>query len=166
MITKIHQQENMQAGYTFDLKHFDNLSIHELYDIMSLRQSVFIVEQNCVYLDADFKDKASWHLMMLDDKHQIVGYARLLPEGISYQDYTSIGRVITSYETRNLGLGKILMAKAVEETIKLFGPTPIKIGAQAHLERFYNTFGFIREGDNYMEDGIPHTIMVRKNAEL
>ncbi len=143
-------------------KAFDELSLNELYKIMALRQEVFVVEQNCPYLDADGIDQLSLHLFYRTDKGQIVAYARLIPKGISYSDYPSIGRVITSPQHRRKGLGRAIMNAALDwSTTNWIGQT-IKISAQCYLEQFYTSLGFEGVGGSYLEDGIPHLAMIRK----
>lgn len=145
----------------FTCKSFEELSLEELYEIMKIRQDVFVVEQDCPYLDADGKDQKGWHLMGRDEDHEMVAYTRLLPKGVSYDEYPSIGRVLTTEKIRRNGSGKLLMNVSIEWMKKLFGNTAIKIGAQCYLEKFYQSFGFEPEGEPYLEDGIPHVIMVR-----
>lgn len=137
---------------------FSELTNEELYNIFQLRIAVFVVEQNCPYQDADYKDLQSYHLMGLAEG-ELHAYARLLPEGLSYPE-VSIGRVITSPALRGKGAGIELMKKAIESCNSLFGRKNIRIGAQQYLTRFYESFGFIRTGNDYLEDGIPHTIML------
>lgn len=144
----------------FICKPFADLTLTELYATMQLRQEVFIVEQNCPYLDADGKDVKSHHLLCYDTD-VLVAYCRLLPAGVSYEE-PSIGRVITAARVRNTGLGKQLMQKAIEHIELLFGNNTIRIGAQAYLKKFYEQFGFEDMQQPYMEDGIPHLIMLRK----
>jgi ElaA protein len=139
---------------------FKQLTVHQLYDIMALRQEVFIVEQNCPYLDADGKDQDSWHLMIHDDAGKLIAYTRLLPRGLAYPEYASIGRVVSSPAARGTGIGKHLMQLSIEQCRILFPNDPIKIGAQSYLLRFYEGFGFYSTGENYLEDGIPHTKMI------
>ena len=141
-------------------KFFDDLTVYELYDIIALRLEVFSVEQNCPYQDADFKDLKGWHLMIRNGEGKLVAYTRLLPKGISYDKYASIGRVVSSPSVRGTGIGKILMEKSIEEMKRLFPNDPIKIGAQTYLLKFYQSFGFESTGEEYLEDGIPHTSMV------
>lgn len=131
---------------------------------MALRQEVFVVEQNCPYLDADGKDLLSWHLMGRDKQGKILCYTRLLPDGVSYSGYTSIGRVVSSPSVRGTGAGRVLMHRSIELCRHLFGPLPIKIGAQTYLLRFYESFGFQSTGEEYLEDGIPHTKMIFEPA--
>jgi ElaA protein len=141
-------------------KRFDELTIYELYQILKLRQEVFIVEQNCVYLDADGKDLNGYHMMGYDQANELHCYTRLLPEGISYPDYTSIGRVINSATVRGKGYGKELMVLSIQKIKELYPNYSIKIGAQAYLKKFYESLGFLDLGEPYIEDGIPHIIMI------
>ncbi len=143
----------------WQLKTFDSLTVIELYAILRLRSEVFVVEQNCVFLDMDNKDQVSWHLMCWD-QDQLLAYTRLVPAGVSYE-YPSIGRVVTSPRARGTGLGKLLMEESIEETIRIYGKTPIRIGAQFHLKSFYESLGFIQSSNIYDEDGIDHIEMTR-----
>ncbi len=142
------------------LKHFDDLTPKELYKILQLRNEVFIVEQNCPYQDCDNKDMYAWHLMhMQDDK--LIAYTRLLAPGISYSE-SSIGRVVSSPSARKTGIGKKLMLESIAQIKKLFQTDTIRIGAQLYLQKFYESFGFVKDGDVYLEDNIPHIIMLRE----
>jgi ElaA protein len=146
----------------FECKHFNTLTINELYDILALRQEVFTVEQNCPYQDADGRDLESWHLMGRDTEGVLVAYTRLVPEGISFDNYVSIGRVVTSPKERGKGFGKILMEESISRIKALFPNMPVKIGAQTYLLRFYSDLGFESTGQEYIEDNIPHTYMILK----
>ncbi len=139
---------------------FDQLTPSELYDILQLRQEVFVVEQNCPYQDCDDKDRDAWHLMGRNESGKLICYTRLLPRGIAYPEYSSIGRVISSPSARGTGVGKELMVKSIEMCRFLFPEESIKIGAQTYLLRFYEGFGFCSTGEEYLEDGIPHTKMI------
>jgi ElaA protein len=139
-------------------KSFKDLTNEELYGIFSLRQEVFVVEQNCPYQDADGKDLKSLHVQGLQNG-KLIAYARIVLPGISYKEI-SIGRVVTSPQARRTGAGRELMHKTMEYIRKDFGNVPIRIGAQMYLQKFYEGFGFVREGDQYLEDGIPHIIML------
>jgi ElaA protein len=139
---------------------FYELNLDELYAILALRQEVFIVEQNCPFLDADGKDQPAQHLIMFDIDQNLVAYTRLFDKNVYYEGYTSIGRVVTSPKARGGGLGRALMEKSIEKVLDLFGQAPIKIGAQKYLEKFYQSLGFELTGIDYIEDGIPHTYMV------
>ena len=143
---------------TWSCKPFKDLTNEELYEIFHLRIEVFVIEQNCPYQDADGKDLKSFHVQGKQNG-KLIAYTRIVPPGVSYME-PSIGRVITSKEARGTGAGKILMTKSIEYLKKEFGNTPIRIGAQAYLQKFYEGFGFVKEGDGYLEDGIPHFIML------
>lgn len=143
---------------TWKLKKFSELSPAELYAIMQLRNEVFVVEQNCVYQDADDKDPASRHFCGWDGS-KLVAYTRLIPPGIAYPE-ASIGRVVTSPAYRKTGAGRRLMEKSIELTFSTFNCHTIRIGAQVYLTRFYSTFGFIQSSEEYLEDGIPHIEMI------
>lgn len=139
-------------------KTFSELTVYELYAILHLRNEVFVVEQNCVFQDADNKDQHSFHYMGWR-QDRLVAYTRLVPPGVSYKE-PSIGRVVTSPAARGQGTGQDLMKRSIEECKKLFGNTPIRIGAQLYLKKFYMSFGFIQAGDIYLEDGIEHIEMI------
>jgi ElaA protein len=141
-------------------KKFDELTPQELYAIMKLRSQVFVVEQNCVYLDADDKDPYCHHLMGTK-KGSLLAYTRIVPPGVSYVE-PSIGRVVTSPSARKNGFGRTLMLKSIERLYELFGRMPIKIGAQLYLKKFYESFAFIPCSDIYLEDGIEHIEMLLK----
>lgn len=145
---------------TWHLKHFKELTPTELYNVMRVRQEVFIVEQTCPYLDADGKDSYCQHLIGYVDT-EIAAYARIVPPHVSY-DEPSIGRVLTTAKYRKDGYGRLLMQKAISETINAFGAVDIRIGAQLYLRRFYESFGFVQQGEVYDEDGIDHIIMLRR----
>ncbi len=145
----------------FRCKPFYELNVHELYAIMSLRQEVFVVEQNCPYLDADGKDFNSSHLMGFDDDGKLVAYCRLMPRGLTYEHHACIGRVVSSPSARGTGAGRSLMRMAMDEMEQRFPGVTVKIGAQKYLRKFYEDFGFVVTGEEYLEDGIPHYPMIR-----
>ena len=142
----------------FVLKTFEALTPNELYTILRLRNEVFVVEQNCVFQDADNKDQESFHLMFWRSK-QLIAYCRLLPPGLMYNEM-SIGRVVSSPSARGISAGKRLIAEAIDCCYQQFGKGPIRIGAQCYLINFYASFGFKNEGAVYLEDGIEHIEMV------
>jgi ElaA protein len=143
----------------WSLKKFEELSSRELYEILRLRSEVFVVEQNCVFLDMDDKDQFSLHLQGRIDGKLAAG-VRILPPGLSYEE-PSIGRVVSSPLFRRKGVGIELMKTAIQETISLYGNVPIKIGAQLYLKKFYESFGFLQCSETYLEDDIPHIKMIR-----
>ena len=144
----------------WSFKKFDNRTPIELYSVLQLRNEVFVVEQNCVFQDADNKDQDSHHLMGWEDDI-LVAYSRIVPPGIAYDSFPSIGRVVTSPKSRRNGIGKLLMHQSIEHLQKLFGESSIKLGAQLYLKNFYESFGFLQSSDAYIEDGIPHIEMIR-----
>ncbi|HEY6974755.1 MAG TPA: GNAT family N-acetyltransferase [Chitinophagaceae bacterium] len=139
-------------------KHFKELTADELYSIMRLRSEVFVVEQNCVFLDADDKDQQCYHLCGWDNNY-LVAYARLVPANIFYAE-PSIGRVVTSPAYRRNGAGRMLMQKAIEECLLIFDKKNIKIGAQLYLKKFYESLGFRQCSEVYLEDNIKHIQML------
>lgn len=141
------------------LRKFDELLPIELYTIMQLRNEVFVVEQNCVYQDADNKDPLCHHLMGWKD-NKLVAYTRIVPPGLAYTE-PSIGRVVTSPSARGSGIGRELMKKSIEHLYSLHGINPIKIGAQLYLLKFYTSLGFQQTSDIYLEDNIQHVEMVK-----
>ena len=142
------------------IKKFDELSPHELYAILQLRIEVFIVEQHCPFQDADGKDQSAYHLMGWQDD-LLAAYTRIVAPGIVYE-CPSIGRVVTSPKARKKGLGRLLMEKSIGETVSLYGPVDIRIGAQVYLKEFYTSLGFIQSSEIYLDDNIEHIEMTRK----
>jgi ElaA protein len=139
---------------------FDDLSARELHGIHRARQRVFVVEQGCAFLDADAADELARHLTGLAAGGQEpLAYARLLPPGAKYED-ASIGRVLTAFSVRGLGLGRQLMQRALSLVASTWPGAAVRISAQSRLEPFYASFGFAPVGDRYLEDGIDHTEMV------
>lgn len=143
-----------------EVKPFDALTRNELYEVLSLRSAVFVVEQDCVYADMDGKDKKALHVIGKKD-NKIVCYARIFKAG-DYAKEASIGRVVVQKEQRKFGYGKVIMKDAIYAIEKYFNDGVIRVSAQMYLERFYHELGFSQVGDGYLEDGIPHIGMVRK----
>jgi ElaA protein len=143
----------------WECKHFDKLSAVELHAILALRCSIFIIEQNCPYLDPDHKDLHSYHIMGWSG-NDLVAVARIVEPGISYEE-VSIGRVASAASVRGTGVGKILMTKTMEFIREIFGNVPVRISAQSYLQKYYEGFGFKRsEKEEYLEDDIPHLDMI------
>jgi len=143
---------------TWTDKKFEHLTSHELYAILQLRCEVFVVEQNCVFLDMDDKDQVSHHLMAWQD-NKLVAYARIVPPGISYGEF-SIGRIVSSPAVRKQGIGRVLVNKSIQLAYNLHGKGIMRIGAQYYLRGFYESFGFEKASDIYLEDGIEHIEML------
>lgn len=143
---------------------FSELRPDDLYAVVRLREAVFVVEQNCPYLDADGRDPRAWHLLGWNQgagaKHSLVAYARVFEPGVRYTE-GSIGRVATAQEVRRTGVGRRLMAEALRRLEMLAPGEKIKIAAQRRLEAFYADFGFTTVSAPYEEDGIMHVDMVR-----
>ncbi|WP_127140360.1 GNAT family N-acetyltransferase [Flagellimonas marinaquae] len=142
------------------IKTFDELNIHQLYQILRLRSEVFVVEQDCVYQDVDNKDQKALHIMGMKDG-QVVAYTRVFKPG-DYFDNVSIGRVVVSQEQRQYGLGKQIMLASLAAIDQRFPDKPIEISAQSYLLKFYTDLGFSAFGEEYLEDGIPHRRMLKK----
>ncbi|MFC3414687.1 GNAT family N-acetyltransferase [Algoriphagus hitonicola] len=142
------------------LKAFDELTVYELYDLLRLRSEVFVVEQNCVFLDQDDKDQKCHHVLLYAD-NQLAGYCRLVPAGISYKE-VAIGRVVSAPDFRGKGMGRKVMELGIDYCQKLYGPCNIRLGAQTYALNFYKSLGFVPEGETYDEDGIEHIEMVKK----
>jgi ElaA protein len=140
-------------------QRFADLGVDNLYDALQLRCRVFVLEQG-PYLDPDGADRAAWHLLGRDAGGALVAYLRVADPGVKFDD-PSIGRVITAAESRGTGLGRALMAEGVAGCARCWPGRAVRISAQAHLERFYNGFGFERVGDEYPEDNIAHVQMLR-----
>jgi ElaA protein len=145
---------------------FSDLAPNDLYAVVRLREAVFVVEQNCPYLDADGRDPNAWHLLGWQPGSQgraLAAYARVFEPGVRYEQ-GSIGRVVTAPAVRGTGIGKALMAEALRRMESLAPGQPVKIAAQRRLEDFYIGFGFQTVSAPYEEDGIIHVDMIRKNS--
>lgn len=138
---------------------FNALSPAELYALLRVRAQVFVLEQQCVYLDPDGMDPHTWHLLGQSDG-QLRAYARLLPPGLKHPD-AMIGRVLTSPQARGQGLGRALVEQALRACHDLWPGQAVSISAQAHLQGFYASLGFVVTGPIYVEDGIAHIDMRR-----
>ncbi len=131
----------------------------ELHALLHLRSAVFVVEQNCPYQDPDEKDLNSFHLLGFDALGKLGAYSRILPPAVSFSE-VSIGRVCTSALHRRGGHGKVLMEQSIRIIRQKYGPAPVRIGAQLYLKSFYEGFGFKKDSEEYLEDGIPHIEML------
>ncbi|GAB2768201.1 GNAT family N-acetyltransferase [Rhabdobacter roseus] len=145
----------------WQVKAFSEFSLHELYQVLRLRNEVFVVEQQCPFQDLDNKDQDCHHLLAYLEEGTLAAYARLVPAGLTFE-HAAIGRVVTSPSVRHLGLGRELMQRSIGAIEQLYGPVPIQIGAQLYLKRFYEAFGFRAASPMYLEDGIEHIEMIRQ----
>jgi ElaA protein len=141
------------------VKIYQDLEIDELYAIMALRAAVFVVEQNCVYQDLDYKDQKALHVMgWINDK--LVAYTRLFGPG-DYFEQASIGRVIVTVDQRGHNYGHQIMSASINAITQHYKTDRIDISAQTYLEQFYTAHGFLPSGEEYLEDGIPHIKMIK-----
>ena len=137
--------------------NFDTISKEELYDVLSLRQRVFIIEQDCLYEDLDYSDQDASHLLLYKD-NKLIGYSRVFPPGIKY-DAASIGRIVTDSDYREKGYGRSITQESIRFLRNNFPGSDITISAQYRLVNFYEDLGFKREGKVYLEDNIDHIKM-------
>ena len=137
---------------------FDELSARQVYALLAARAAVFVIEQNCIYQDLDGHDLGAAHLVGWSGD-DIAACLRLLQPGVTFTEM-SIGRVLTMSRFRGIGTGRELLRRAVDR-IDEQHPQPVRIGAQAHLQKFYSEFGFVADSALYLEDGIPHVEMLR-----
>jgi ElaA protein len=147
------------ASLQWQFSSYGALSLQQLYAALQLRTEVFVVEQNCVFQDMDGADDKAMHLLG-DMDGKLVAYARCFNAGIKFKE-ASIGRVITHSSLRGTGLGHAVMLQAMGSMKMVWGAQPIRIGAQARLEKFYAQHGFEVASAPYIEDGIPHIEMLR-----
>lgn len=147
----------------WQLKKYNELTIDEFHNILQLRINVFVVEQNCPYPELDGKDKIAYHFFAYTEEkpEQILAYTRIFKPGDYYKE-AAIGRVVVHPDFRNKKLGYKLIIKSIQQAKKLFNTSTIKIGAQTYLKKFYESHGFIKIGEEYLEDGIPHIYMIKK----
>jgi len=143
----------------FQVKKFNELTIDELYTILQLRSEVFVVEQDCVYQDLDFKDQQALHILGIKND-TIIAYTRIFKPGDYFKE-ASIGRVVVKDTERKYGLGYDLMNATIKAVQKEFNTVKITISAQVYLTNFYNNLDFEKIGEEYLEDGIPHIEMIR-----
>lgn len=141
---------------------FHDLGVDNLYDALALRCRVFVLEQG-PYLDPDGIDRVAWHLLGRDAAGLLQAYLRVVDPGVKYAE-PSIGRVVTSPQTRGCGLGRVLMAEGITRCEAVWPGRGIRISAQAHLAPFYRSLGFATIGDEYLEDNIPHVEMLKGPA--
>ena len=139
-----------------EIKPWEKLSREQINEIFSLRSEVFIVEQECPYQDVDGKDETADHVMLRVD-NELVGYTRVFPENTYFKE-ASFGRAVVKKTHRGEGYGHLLVDKSLEY-LKSKKQSSIKISAQSYLKDFYSSHGFMAKGEEYMEDGIPHTAM-------
>ena len=145
------------------IKPYAELERDQLYELLRLRAQVFVIEQNCVYLDPDDKDRhpEALHVLGYADNGDLAAYLRILPAGLSYPQ-VSFGRVLTAPAFRGLGLGDAMVEAALAAIQAHWPGADIQIGAQAHLQGYYGKHGFVPSSEPYVEDGIPHVDLIRR----
>lgn len=141
------------------IKTFKELTIDELHDVLLLRSEVFVVEQDCVYQDLDGKDRKALHIIG-DKNGRIVAYTRCFAPGIYFKE-AAIGRVVVPQKDRKYGYGHVIMKASIDAILNQYKTQDIKLSAQEHLKKFYESHGFSQIGEGYLEDGIPHIAMVK-----
>lgn len=139
-------------------QNFTQLSAAEVYEILALRQQVFVLEQTCLYADIDHKDQQCFHLSGWQDG-KLQGYLRVVPPGLVYSE-VALGRILTAESARGTGLGKQLLIRALDDVSLLYPGQSVRISAQLYLQKFYAGFGFKTVSEPYDEDGIPHIEML------
>jgi len=144
----------------WNIKKFNQLKGEEIYKILALRNKVFILEQECAYLDCDDKDLKSYHLFS-EENGELIAYLRILEKGVSY-DEISIGRVVVKKSYRGKGIAREMVLKATSFIENNLKEDTIKIQAQAYLLNFYSSLGFKAVSEEYLEDNIPHIDMLYK----
>lgn len=149
----------MNNKITWSVLQFNDLSVKQLFDVLQLRNQIFIVEQNCPYLDVDEKDPKSFHVLGINQYQKLIATSRILPPGVSYSE-TSIGRVAVATGSRGTGIGDELNQVSMKFIRDYYGEVPIRLSAQKHLSNYYNKHGFKVVSDPYDEDGIPHVEML------
>ena len=142
------------------IKSFGQLGTQELYDILALRSEIFVVEQECAYQDLDYLDQQSTHVLGTEDG-KLIAYTRVVPPGLSYDDYVAIGRVVVDHKHRGQNLGYEIMEVSNKLAIQTYKRS-IKISAQVYAIPFYEKLGYSVVGEEYLEDDIPHTAMILK----
>lgn len=150
----------MTSSLTWLFKPFNELDLDQLYEVIALRESIFVVEQACAYQEADGVDKQSIHVLGYQ-QNALVAYCRIVLPGAKYKEI-SIGRVLTHDSVRSQGAGKQLMQTAIDYTDRKFNCPPIRISAQEYLQKFYESFQFKVISEPYDEDGILHIDMLRQ----
>ncbi len=141
---------------------FNQLNIHQLYEILKLRVDVFVVEQTCYYPEIDDLDRHddTLHVFAYEGQH-LIGYLRCLAPGVAYDNDAAIGRVVIAAEARGRNLGHELIQKGIIACENRWPDNAIHMSAQEHLQKYYHQHGFETVGEPYLEDDIPHIGMLR-----
>ena len=143
------------------IRSFNQLTTIQLYDLLKLRQDVFIIEQNCIYQDLDGYDTNASHFLIYEN-NELVAYSRIFSPDVKYKGETSIGRIIVANNKRGGILGKILIEESIQYCLSNYPGKTIRIEAQAKLKNYYSNLGFLEDSDVYIVDGIEHLEMIFK----
>ena len=138
------------------VKRFHELTTDELYRILKLRVSVFVVEQNCPYQELDDRDRDALHVWF-EDQDGIQAYLRILDRG-AVSEHVAIGRVIAVKRRR--GTGSRIVSEGIRIAKECFGTEKIYVEAQVYAKGMYEKLGFREISDEFTEDGIPHVKML------
>jgi len=128
-----------------------------LYDLLAFRESIFVVEQTCVYQELDGRDKTALHYLGLRDA-RVIACLRLLPP-TAKETRVRIGRVAVAVDWRKHGLAASMVRKAIDKARSEHPRAGVFLDAQCYLRAFYESLGFKVCGDEFLEDGIPHIPM-------
>lgn len=150
-----------QTGITWQSCALAQLDALSVYRVFQLRQSVFVLEQQCLYADIDEHDEHAIHLLGTDSSKKLIAYLRILAPGIAYND-PSMGRVVVAKTERGKGSGRLLIDQGIQVLRQHYGNMDVRISAQSHLIGLYEDAGFQVIGDSFLEDGIPHQQMLLK----
>ena len=142
-----------------ETKTFQELSTDELYSILQLRSAIFVVEQDCVYQDLDGKDALAIHVLGKKEG-ELVAYTRIFAPGAYFKE-ASIGRVAVKKQERQFGYGREIMLASIKAVQNYFQESRIHLSAQTYLTKFYQSLGFVAQGETYLEDDIPHIAMFK-----
>jgi ElaA protein len=142
---------------TSEWRRFDELSPVGLYELLRLRQQIFVVEQRSPYPDLDGLDQHAHHLLLCS-AGTLCGCLRLLPPATE-RPMVRIGRVCVARPWRGRGLGRQVMAEALTFCRTHHPGRTVELGAQLELVPFYEGYGFAAVGDPYDDFGVPHTEM-------
>lgn len=149
-------EKEKTTGVKTIVKHFNDLSVHELYEILKTRSEIFVVEQECIYQDLDDKDQDAVHIFCFNDTGRVSGCLRVFmrePENKVVQ----IGRVVTLEHGK--GIGRLILHKGVEIATDYFRAKKIYLEAQVYAIGYYAKEGFEVVSEEFLEDGIPHVKM-------
>ena len=138
------------------VKQFSELTTEELYRLLLLRVSVFVVEQNCPYMELDYRDQDALHVWF-EDQDGIRAYLRILDAG-AVSEYVTIGRVIAV--KRRCGMGSRILSEGIRIAKEALGAEKIYVEAQVYAKGMYEKLGFRQISEEFLEDGIPHVKML------